>query len=126
MDTGEVPCGPGAAFIYTKLDIAPSGAARKRMEARANAERAALGDCPRGCHACAILGSDNYECLDTDSELESCGGCVDGYYDNKNGTVGTDCAAIKGVAVGGVSCIRGHCEVSQCRNGYRLKSGRCV
>lgn len=128
MASGETAggCHPQTAFVYRHIQAAPSGVARKR-KLRADAERASLGHCPRGLHACAIPGAEHtYECLDTSTELESCGGCSSGYFDNVNGTIGTDCSRIDGVALGGVSCDRGHCQVTHCRKGYRLKHGQCV
>lgn len=135
-----VTCGPGVGRLYrrsTGNTPSPSGLARRRtVAARAiiQAELATFRDCPRGLEACSIPGSGRaYECLDTSTELEACGGCVDGYFDEQMGTgravgraVGTDCSTIDGVALGGVSCVGGRCQVTSCRRGYRLQNGRCV
>lgn len=124
-------CGRNVGVIYTINDI-PTAFVRRRKRralARAQAERLIFSDCPRGLDACTIPGSggSTYECLDTRSELEACGGCVDGHFDRRvNGTVGTDCTAIHGVALGGASCVHGRCKVTHCRNGFRLQGGRCV
>lgn len=126
-DNPPATCGPNVPRVFRHISVAPTGFARKReLAARTRAERA-LGHCPRGLHACKIPGSESYECLDTSTELEACGGCAHGYFDqNKKGGIGTDCTAIHGVVLGGVSCVRGSCEVARCRNGYRLERNRCV
>ncbi|RSH83362.1 uncharacterized protein EHS24_007041 [Apiotrichum porosum] len=82
--------------------------------------------CPTGMQACAIAGSDGYECIDPMDELESCGGCVDGYYPNSNAKSGIDCTTIQGVAPGGVSCNGGQCIVSRCLASHQLVSEQCV
>jgi hypothetical protein len=57
--------------------------------------------------------SDDYECLDTSTELESCGGCA-------SLGEGTDCTAIP--HAWNVACNRGKCEVSSCAPGYKLSN----
>lgn len=48
---------------------------RKRMEAALEQAKVdAHPNCPVGKEACAVAGG-GYECIDTDSELDSCGGC---------------------------------------------------
>jgi hypothetical protein len=67
--------------------------------------------CPAGLEACPIASlSADYECLDTNYELESCGGCV------ALGK-GQDCTAIKGAW--NVGCEQGVCRVYTCASGYR-------
>lgn len=128
-------CGPVVGRIYSIDDVAPlpSGFARKRMLAarhQAEVELDTHRDCPRGYDACVIPGTGGraYECLDTTTELEACGGCIDGYFDERvsNGTIGTDCTTIQGAALGGASCVNGRCQVTRCRKGYRLLHGYCV
>ncbi|KAG2023489.1 hypothetical protein CC2G_001137 [Coprinopsis cinerea AmutBmut pab1-1] len=72
--------------------------------------------CPRGLQACPIGGSgaEDYECLDTLVELESCGGCA------SNGT-GQDCTAIQGAW--NVGCEQGVCKVYTCASGFELADG---
>lgn len=124
-------CDDNVAVVYRSTTVAPSGVARKRMlAARAAAERAALGDCPAGLTACRVPGgASSFECIDTQTELESCGGCSNGYYDDKknlNATVGIDCSAINGVALGGSSCGGGKCKITRCRSGFDFENGACV
>ncbi|KAL7410788.1 hypothetical protein BDY24DRAFT_417642 [Mrakia frigida] len=77
--------------------------------------------CPAGLTPCSVgFGRDGaYECLDTQSELESCGGC-------RSTGLGTDCSALTGVRMGAATCDRGRCVVSACRAGFKLKDGRCL
>lgn len=57
--------------------------------------------CPTGLDACPISGLlSDYECLDTNTELQSCGGCA-------STGEGQDCTAIKGAW--NVGCESGKC-----------------
>ena len=54
----------------------------------------------------------NYECVDVQHDLESCGGCVHG--DALNGDtsgVGQDCSQIVGVDT--VRCVQGRCVIGE-------------
>lgn len=66
--------------------------------------------CPKNKTKCVIdpEWSDSYECLDLESNLESCGGCM-------SQGEGQDCTAIEGAAA--VSCVKGKCVVSQWLDG---------
>jgi len=69
--------------------------------------------CPMGATACPIfprMGS--WECIDTQIELESCGGCA-------SKSEGEDCTRIKGAQ--GVTCSEGTCLVFSCQPGFDLK-----
>lgn len=81
------------------------------------APKSRMSLCPPGLDACAIKGTTNgeYECLDTYTELESCGGC-------SSLGKGQDCTAIQGAW--NVGCERGNCIVYSCASGYRLGSNR--
>jgi len=83
--------------------------------------------CPAGMTLCGVQSGWSktaWECIDTERELESCGGCSVGIL----GTVpsGVDCTAIEGV--NDVSCVHGKCEVQTCAHGYEVSDcGRiCV
>ncbi|KWU45807.1 hypothetical protein RHOSPDRAFT_28684 [Rhodotorula sp. JG-1b] len=68
--------------------------------------------CPSGETACPIFPRmGTYECIDTQIELQSCGGCA------SKGN-GEDCTAIKGAQ--GVTCQSGKCFVYSCEPGYTL------
>lgn len=55
-----------------------------------------------------------YECVDTQSNIESCGGCPG------EGN-GQDCTAIEGVA--DVACVNSVCLVTSCRRGWKVVNG---
>jgi len=55
-----------------------------------------------------------FECLDTRTHLESCGGCTLAYGHNE--ATGQDCTAIPGVS--GVSCQANKCVVHSCKRGW--------
>ncbi|KAF8314179.1 hypothetical protein DL93DRAFT_2040149, partial [Clavulina sp. PMI_390] len=59
-----------------------------------------------------------YECLDTQINLESCGGCVVPYDDFEDEAGGVDCTSLPGVA--DVECARGRCMVRKCQRGWLL------
>ncbi|WVW83491.1 hypothetical protein I302_105512 [Kwoniella bestiolae CBS 10118] len=83
--------------------------------------------CPRGMRPCMTeLTSQSYECIDTDWELESCGGCINGAMNDVNRTSGMDCTTMPGVSVGGSTCSNGVCKAYRCNEGWRLKNGKCV
>ncbi|PPQ66707.1 hypothetical protein CVT26_009567 [Gymnopilus dilepis] len=86
--------------------------------------------CPLGLTSCPIpgRGGEYFECVNTQSDLESCGGCINpslpayGYYNAQK--VGVDCSALPGVS--DVSCIYGKCVIHKCSYGYYLYKGECV
>ncbi|WVQ70289.1 uncharacterized protein L199_008515 [Kwoniella botswanensis] len=85
--------------------------------------------CPMGSTACLLDDSEpSYECIDTTSELESCGGCIHSsitpLVDSPGG--GVDCTSVPGTAPNGVTCLEGRCIVYDCDHGYELKEGECV
>lgn len=73
--------------------------------------------CPANETACPISdNSENHECLDTQSELSSCGGCV-------TLNDGENCLIIPGAQ--GVGCLQGKCVVFSVNEGYKMsEAGR--
>jgi len=73
--------------------------------------------CPSGLTACPISETSEftratpYECLDTQQELTSCGGCV---------TLGdgTNCATLRGAGMSG--CSNGKCTIFSCARGFKF------
>ncbi|WWC91991.1 uncharacterized protein L201_006945 [Kwoniella dendrophila CBS 6074] len=83
--------------------------------------------CPVGLKACKLSGNDDdfaFECLNVNTELESCGGCLYGDYGISNQlphqTYGQDCTSLPGVAMGAVTCTSGECVAYACEQGYEL------
>lgn len=65
------------------------------------------------------LGS--YECIDIETNLESCGGCVPhGETEGPDG--GKDCTAIEHMSA--VKCVSGKCTVGACRSGYAISADK--
>nr|XP_031862708.1 uncharacterized protein CI109_001719 [Kwoniella shandongensis]KAA5529780.1 hypothetical protein CI109_001719 [Kwoniella shandongensis] len=123
-------CGPDTLFGFQHVPQA-SGIAKRRLRARLNLakEEEAKLLCPRGTTACVVPSSeDAYECVDTRSELESCGGCLYGTFgDNaNNATVGVDCSTLPGAAMGASTCLLGSCNVFACQAGHNLVDRACV
>ena len=80
----------------------PSARARARRSESLLARR---NLCPSVDHqACRVEGTNSFECIDTTSSLESCGGCL------SDGT-GVDCTSLPGAASFG--CVQSVCEVWQ-------------
>ncbi|KAL8284085.1 hypothetical protein RQP46_005198 [Phenoliferia psychrophenolica] len=95
--------------------LAASPASRSRRSIDISAppsymvERCALQD----MMACHVPGL-GFECIDTMSNLESCGACP--------GTkLATDCSQLPGVA--DVQCHAGKCEITACDEGYAAEEG---
>lgn len=62
-----------------------------------------------------------YECIDTKTNLESCGGCVlEGEVYGQDG--GQDCTAIEHMS--SVKCVNRKCVVGACRSGYTVSSDK--
>jgi len=57
-----------------------------------------------------------FECINTKTNLESCGGCTTAF--GRERAIGVDCTAIPGVS--GVECEEGVCVVTECKAGWKL------
>ncbi|KAF8966068.1 hypothetical protein BDZ97DRAFT_716401 [Flammula alnicola] len=83
--------------------------------------------CAEGLTSCPIIGRglQSWECVDTENDLESCGGCVLPDHPGMH-PEGVDCTAIQDVS--DVSCIHGQCVVRRCMPGYapNLLGDSCV
>ncbi|WWC92250.1 uncharacterized protein L201_007204 [Kwoniella dendrophila CBS 6074] len=123
----------GGFYLFKQaIEPQPTGGNSRRQlkERRRRAEALKHQYCPTSLTAC-VVGSDfeSFECVDLRSDLESCGGCMNGLYGptaGNNTTIGKDCSAIPNVALGGVTCSRGQCEVSACKYGYALVNNQCI
>ncbi|WWC87274.1 uncharacterized protein L201_002162 [Kwoniella dendrophila CBS 6074] len=132
VTTGLCGVGQFYGFIHS-ASASAAGQARKRQEKvlKAQDERRRKSFCPKNMKACIIPGVDNsWECIDPDSELESCGGCKYGEYTstgelNRTAT-GIDCSSHPGAALGGATCINGKCDIQLCKRKWKLMSGGCV
>nr|XP_031862225.1 uncharacterized protein CI109_002190 [Kwoniella shandongensis]KAA5529297.1 hypothetical protein CI109_002190 [Kwoniella shandongensis] len=129
--TGAV-CAAETYFIYshTPNTAYNSQFAKRQLRERLVRDEAATrrAICPGGMKACNVAGvTDAFECINTHSELESCGGCLYGDFNSIDASNGVDCAALPGVARGGVTCTSGACQAFACKTGYSLASNAtCV
>lgn len=84
-------------------------------------------NCPLGWEVCetGTVGfggkSAGWECVNTKSDLESCGGCQQPL---QGRSAGMDCTAI--VGIDGVACVSGVCEINSCLKGYKLENNACT
>lgn len=127
-------CGVNVPILYNNALAVTGAMSRRRRQAAAIAARNAK-NCPASYSECLVNAATpttlaSFECIDTQTELESCGGCVNGVYTGQDTasnitSSGVDCTAIPGVSFGSVSCVRGQCVVSRCRRGYHLIDGTC-
>ncbi|WVQ63271.1 uncharacterized protein L199_001422 [Kwoniella botswanensis] len=125
--------GTSGEYLYVQsLDAEPTGgnARRALKNRRRQIEATKYQYCPSSLTAC-VIGSDQdtFECVDTQGDLESCGGCMGGLYGptaHNATSTGVNCSALPNVALGGVTCTRGRCEVSACKYGYALVDNQCV
>ncbi|WWC72533.1 uncharacterized protein I206_106495 [Kwoniella pini CBS 10737] len=134
-DPRTCPSGAGEAgfYLYSQAIEPEPTAGNARRALRDRRKRAQMMKhqyCPAGLTAC-VVGSDqeSFECVDVQSDLESCGGCMNGLYGSRtsnSSSTGTECSALPNVAMGGVTCTRGQCEISACKYGYTLVDNQCV
>ncbi|WOO77988.1 Protein priA [Vanrija pseudolonga] len=121
----DSPTNTAAPTTTTSVDAVPT-AARRRMGLDLLARA-----CEPGFTACKAnrgtvknpfqlpMAGDAYvaySCIDTQSDLESCGGCP--------GEDGVDCSAIRGAV--SAACVRGRCVVKKCERRFRLRHGECL
>ncbi|WVR06262.1 hypothetical protein IAU60_003292 [Kwoniella sp. DSM 27419] len=89
-----------AFYVYSHPPAAMASQMSKRqVRVQLANEKAFLQShyyCPAGLTPCRVISSESqdYECLDTSTELESCGGCLYGSVDDTATIVGQDCSAI--------------------------------
>ncbi|GJE92427.1 hypothetical protein PsYK624_085810 [Phanerochaete sordida] len=129
-------CGPGTVDCNGKCVPASQGcgsAVPRALSARSDSLTArAQASCKTSDTVCGIYGSRDshaYECIDIQSNLESCGGCMAPNPfapPNTSATAGRDCTDITGVD--SVNCVRGACHVEKCAAGYAVNGAQdgCV
>lgn len=100
-DDNDLKCCPHSNPTPPSNPPKPSGKSYHKRTVKART----VSLCPRGLEACPIPGlsgaSGDVECLDTDVEITSCGGCA-------STGAGQDCTALEGVW--NVGCYRGSCQ----------------
>ncbi|OCF55218.1 hypothetical protein L486_07331 [Kwoniella mangroviensis CBS 10435] len=128
-DDLQTVCGLGDWFVYSET-VLPSGfVAKKRLHKDED-----QGLCPKGLTACrtdsALSSSFDYECINIEEELESCGGCLFGQLhvgvERFNFPIGLDCTQLPGVRADRVTCQQGECSVFSCDDDHSLHAGNCM
>lgn len=75
--------------------------------------------CPSGHQLCPVWRyTQTMECVDTHSDLFSCGGCMYQDFEDEELVSGEDCSVIDGVS--DVSCVAGRCRVRKCMKGWTV------
>ncbi|KAG5734799.1 hypothetical protein E4T56_gene728 [Termitomyces sp. T112] len=92
---------------------------------------AAVALCKPEQTVCGIPGREgtkDFECIDTTTTLDSCGGCVvqHPFSDGPASVNGIDCGRLPGVIAS--NCLSSRCEIAQCHSGWYLdaKRNECV
>ncbi|KAG6860318.1 hypothetical protein C0995_012714 [Termitomyces sp. Mi166 len=110
-----------------------SAAPRKQLRETSSitSYAAAVAICKPGQTVCGIPGREgtkDFECIDTRTTLDSCGGCIvqHPFSDGPAAAKGVDCGRLPGVITSNCSDYR--CEITQCRSGWHLEAKRneCV
>jgi len=101
--SGTTLCSDGSCS--TSCPSAPAAARRDQLPMPTSAFR-----CPAHQEICRFGNS--LKCVDTQTSLVSCGGCMHGRPSKR----GKDCSEIPGVNA--VSCLGGVCDVTSCMKGY--------
>lgn len=75
--------------------------------------------CPSGHQLCPVWRRTLImECVNTHSDLFSCGGCTFHGFEDERLVSGVDCSFIDGVS--DVSCVAGKCRVRKCMKGWKV------
>ncbi|WVQ98157.1 hypothetical protein IAU59_005279 [Kwoniella sp. CBS 9459] len=125
-------CGQNHFFVYQHEagSAVGSGFVKRQLRERLRmSAKKRYATCPQPLTACNVAGVRNsFECINTDEELESCGGCVTGDFNDAYApAAGVDCTALPGIPRGAVTCTAGRCEAFACKSGYQLASnGTCI
>ncbi|WWD01608.1 hypothetical protein V866_008553 [Kwoniella sp. B9012] len=127
-DQPRSTCHLGDWNIFQRT-VQPSGFAKKQHRDRGRVdikERTDQVFCPLGMTACNLAEAEGYECLDTELDPESCGGCMHGQYGVVDSAAGTDCTALTGTTLYSVTCSSGRCVMTGCADGYDLIDQSCM
>ncbi|THH16066.1 hypothetical protein EW146_g4521 [Bondarzewia mesenterica] len=121
---GQSHKGCSSAVPVAKRDLRNAHQNRIHILAHAQAE------CAPGETVCGVYhGSAEFECVNTDNALESCGGCAipnPFTSPSQQGPKGIDCTSLPGVL--DVECSVGKCIVRRCRDDFSISTSgdECV
>ena len=108
------------SYRFTALKHVPAQPDSEKVRGRLRpVAAAAKGPCQFGQMHCPVYGRwhggvfvKNYECVDIQHDLESCGGCKHNYsLDGDTSGLGEDCSQIVGVDT--VRCVQGRCVIGE-------------
>ncbi|WRT66946.1 uncharacterized protein IL334_003911 [Kwoniella shivajii] len=131
-------CRTNVIFPYEMWNdppVTPSAFVKRQEKRRLELEQDQKRDvCPSRLTGCNVIGGDelSYECIDTENELEACGGCINGEFtfeppiNTTSSLTGIDCTSLPGVSADGVACTGGHCLIYACEDGFELEEGDCI
>ncbi|BGP14504.1 hypothetical protein JCM10213_003090 [Rhodosporidiobolus nylandii] len=116
-------CGTGlqcnTATYQCEIAAVPSAARARARRDEMNGRRLARRNlCPAQTSACAVDGGRGFECINTSTNIEQCGGCAS--------AGGVDCTALPSVSA--VGCVAGVCEIWSCEEGFNFDaaSNSCI
>lgn len=87
-------CVTGNYFLFDVIPVPVPSATPQRRRAAARRAREYLARkhpfCPPRTRACVVDSGAGYECIDTETELESCGGCLDAELGDETAALGIE------------------------------------
>ncbi|WWC88381.1 uncharacterized protein L201_003292 [Kwoniella dendrophila CBS 6074] len=129
IGTSSTTCGGSQYYVFNHPAYAKaSQLAKRNAHEQASKKRNTKELCPGGLTACLVPGleqSNAWECVDTQNDIDSCGGCVYGSYNNASISIGQPCNQ-KGVSLGAATCVSGQCSISKCQDGFDLIDNECI
>ncbi|BEJ15526.1 hypothetical protein CspHIS471_0501310 [Cutaneotrichosporon sp. HIS471] len=81
--------------------------------------------CPSGQMQCNTTPG-KWACVEINSTVSSCGGCVSGQYAMPESTSGEDCTTAPGVVASSATCALGQCQATACIDGWSLRNDVCI
>lgn len=115
-DTSEPPPDPPSPSQHARQ--------KRRIELAAGMAQKPVAACPAGLTVCSLGALAGFECVDTSSSLEHCGGCSNAKLERARGV---DCSEIVQDGALSVACIRGHCVATACdADSVLTPRGECV
>jgi len=123
VDSGTVCCPTGTTVCGTQCIAPGDGTCVSNIVVPPVARRGLnSASCPFGFESCKIPGTlRNFECINTASDLESCGGCVDPLFGRPRGK---DCSAIPDAD--SAICQAGRCVIESCARGFTNTGSACI
>ncbi|KII85425.1 hypothetical protein PLICRDRAFT_44725 [Plicaturopsis crispa FD-325 SS-3] len=84
----------------------------------ASKKRTLMPRCAPDQSVCGLQGGSGYDCVNTQSDVESCGGCATRTPFGAAAASGVDCTALPHVDKASASCAAGVCVIEKCAEGF--------